>query len=377
MRIGIDIRCLMNPPYSGVSEYTLRLIEALGRIGPRHHYFLFYNSFGRVKIPVRESDNVTIVGCKIPNKLLNASFKILGRPSIQGIIRRELDLFFIPNLNFFPTMRRCKTVLAIHDLSYEFFPEFYNWKRRLWHRAVNPYGLIQRADKVIAVSEHTRNDIVDFYGFSGDNIEVIHSGIRQSLRRVSDESVLERARREYGLPRRFILFLGTLEPRKNIVGLMEAYERMIEKYFRGKADYDLVLAGGKGWLYQSILEKIKTSPLQEHIHWIGYVKDEDKSALYSAAALFVYPSFYEGFGFPVLEALACRTPAVTSYGSSLGEIASPYAILTDPYNIDEMAYGMYEGLGKRITDEDAAAIRERFSWEKTARQTLAVFENII
>jgi glycosyltransferase involved in cell wall biosynthesis len=227
------------------------------------------------------------------------------------------------------------------------------------------------SDKIIAVSESTKNDLVNLYKLDPARVSVIHSGISPLIKR-PDGGDLEGFRIRNNLPKRFILFLGKLEPRKNIPGLIKAFN--ILKREENFKDLHLVLAGARGWLYEEIFIEIANSRFKDSIIVIDNIPDNARSYYYSLAEVFVYPSFFEGFGFPPLEAMACGTPVVVSNNSSLPEVVGGGGLMIDPYNIREIASAIslilsdkalkakfiYEGLG-RI---------KRFNWQKTAEETL-------
>src|SRR3989339_240667 len=298
-QIGIDIRALMSPVRTGVGEYTYELLNAIFKIDKTNQYFLFYNSYKDVSqhIPKWTQENVHYIHTKWPNKLYNASIKLFGIPKINKI---KLDYFFSPNFNFTNLSTNTKSVLTVHDLFFEFFPHFFSFKQRLWHWAINPKRQCEKADIIITPSENTKRDIVDIYHISPEKIKVIYPGI-SCLPESTYPETKNKLQQKYNLPHKFILFLGTVEPRKNIIGLIEAFEQLCKTTL----NYSLVIAGHKGWNDNKIYKKIALSPVKEKIKLIGSVDAADKPALYTISDLFVYPSFYEGFGFPVAEAFAC------------------------------------------------------------------------
>ncbi len=376
MNIGIDIRSLLEKERSGVGEYTYQLLSALFSIDKNNNYFLFYNSFKKIDdlLPSdwKKYSNINFCGFHWPNKLLNFCFKFLRWPKIDRLIMSagKIDLFFIPNLNFVALSREIKKIITVHDLSFLRYPRFFSWKRRLWHWFVNPKKLISGTDKIIAVSENTKKDLMELYKVASEKVEVIYSGVSGG----ADISDVEAVKKKYNLPDNFILFLGTLEPRKNIEGLIWAFE--IFKRAE-KIGYKLVIVGPRGWLYKNILARAEKSPARDDIKFINYIAPEEKFAFYKLAKLFVYPSFYEGFGFPPLEAARAGTPVIISSVSSLPEVMGEAALMVDPNNPAEMAKVMAECL----TDENLRATliekgqkqAQKFSWEKCAEETSRSF----
>lgn len=329
MRVIVDIRPLLEPRRSGVGTYTAEVAKALARRGA-HEYALFAN--GRAPIPADvppPSPRLTHRFSRYPNRLLNAAFAFLGAPKLERLAG-PADVAYLPNLNFVAT--GLPIVVTVHDLSFVRFPRFFSSKQRLWHAAIGTASLLRRATTVVAVSEHTRRDVIETFGVPEGNVVVAGPGVGPAFAPQGDAEK-DRVRKKLRLDRPYFLFLGAIEPRKNIVGLIDAYERV-------DADLDLVIAGGKGWLYEDVFRRAARSPKRDRIKFPGYVDDADKPALYAAAAALVYPSFYEGFGMPPLEAMAVGTPVVASHVSSLGEVVGDAGLLIDPQDAGDIAAAM-------------------------------------
>ena len=289
-----------------------------------------------------------------------------------------LDLMFLPNMTFEALSEDVKMIMAVHDLSFEWDPSFFSRKKRLWHKFVDPKNLIGRADRIIAVSESTKNDLVRLYNESDDKVSVVNPGIDKSFEPYPEEALeLIRVKDKYKLPEKFILYLGTLEPRKNIIGLIKAFEELKRNT---DLPHQLVIAGGKGWLYEDIFKKQQSSKYRDSIKFAGFIDHEDKVAFYNLADVFCYPSFYEGFGFPPLEAMASGTPVVSSSVSSLPETLGDAALLIDPYNISEITLGIKSVLeDKNLADrlkQKGIKRAEKYNWENTTRETLDIFKEI-
>ena len=394
MHIGIDIRPLMSPARSGVGEYTFELLNAIFSIEKTNQYFLFYNSHTDVSqyIPQWKQDNIHYVHKKYPNKLFNAATKIFGVPKIDSTIQNsitlasgnpspQLDYFFSPNFGFTALTKKTKQILTVHDLSFEFFPEFFSFKQRLWHQAINPKKQCQRATTIICPSENTKRDIISLYKISAEKITVIYPGVKCHPELVSGsqdingmpKQVRHDTVKKYNLPHKFILFLGTIEPRKNILAIIEAYEKAYSSF---AFPHPLVIAGYKGWKDTKIYKRAQASLLKDKIKFIGPIEAQDKISLYGLAELFVYPSFYEGFGFPPLEAMACGTPVITSNRSSLPEVTSNAAYLVNPNRPAELAAAMVEILKNDKLREEfkkrGLEQAKKFSWEKAAREFIHI-----
>lgn len=372
MDIAIDVRSLIDGRLSGIARYTLNIIHGLLRVAPQHTYHLFYNT-ARPRLARRPgfAGSVEWHGFHYPNKIFNAWQWGMSWPRWDQLV--PADCFFVPNLGLVLLDKKRPLVTTVHDLSYEYFPEFFSWRRRLWHWIVAPRQLLTRSQHLIAVSTATARDIMERYGVPPERVSVVHSGVAIPEAPVSAEA-RQLVRLAHNLPDRYILSFGVFEPRKNIDGIIAAFSAVADAF-----PHHLVIAGSPGWLMQRTRRLKATSEQRTRIHFIGAVAEEDVPALYAAADLFVYPSFYEGFGFPPLEALACGTPVVTSCHSALPEIVGEWATMVNPYDTVELALVMREVLyePQRVPEGIQQAVRQRYSWDQAARQTVAILERVV
>jgi glycosyltransferase involved in cell wall biosynthesis len=278
-----------------------------------------------------------------------------------------VDVLYVPNLNFISWSSACQIVMTVHDLSFMRFPEFFGLKMRLWHYITRPEKIFKKVDTLIAVSENTKRDLVDLLHISPEKIKVLYEGVDPDCHVFAqDDSRLSHVREKYHLPKKFILYLGTLEPRKNIETLIEAYQAL-------ETDAELVIAGGTGWKTQSIYKLARGN---SKIHFMGYIDAQDKGALYNLAHIFVYPSYYEGFGLPLLEAMACGVPVIAGSNSAQVEVVADSGLLIDPYNVNDVAqaiqlllsdqdvYTYYKEVGLKRT--------QQFSWDEAGKQLLQI-----
>ncbi len=370
MRIGIDIRCLAEGRRTGVEEYTRKTLSWL---------FESYKDLPDLEWAVRYP-NVELKTFHIPNKLLNLSLWYFRWPHLDKLLG-GVDVYFVPNINFVAVSKKAKLVVTAHDLSFEYFPEAFSAKQRFWHYLINFRGLVKRADAVIAVSHSTKEDLVSVYKINPEKITVVHSGVDGEFRPLSrNNPELLEVQKKYNLPYNFILSLGTFEPRKNTVATVHAFEAFCKVYPKLSKDGHLVLAGAYGWKSDELRNAVINSPERKHIHVVGYVAPEDKAGLYNLAQVFVYPSLYEGFGFPPLEALACGTPVITSNVASLPEVVEGNAILIDPYypdDIMEALAAIYENSSlKENLIEGGLAQAQKFQWLQTSKKTHQVFTDV-
>lgn len=383
MNIVIDIRPLTSPERTGVGEYTYELLSALFSFERTHTYFLFYNSYKDVLayLPQWQYPNVHFVGTRWPNKLLSLSLFLFRRPLLDQWVRKiiverglmarsdSIDYFFSPNINFTAVSREVRHLLTIHDLSFFHFPWCFSLKRRWWHRLIRPREQATKAFRVLTPSQSTKQDVLATYGVPEQSVSVLAPGL-SSLFVPADEAVLRRVREKYQLPEKYLLFLGTIEPRKNIESCLDAFQLMPELRLAG---YELIIAGAHGWKYDAIVRKIRATPGARSI---GYVDPMDKVALYQGASVFLYPSFYEGFGFPVLEAMAAGVPVITSHRSSLPEVGGDAVYYVNPLNIYELS----TAIKRIVTDEGLCELliqkgEERslqFRWHDTAKEFFAL-----
>lgn len=385
MNIGIDLRVLARGTRTGVEEYTINLLSELLPLEPKINFKLFYNAYQKVQLnyPWLSLNNVQLKDFRIPNRLFFMAARYAHQPKIDKLLG-GFDLYFNPHFFTAPLSVGSKKIITFHDLSFERYPGFFSRRKRLWQRfLMAAQQEAKKADKIIAVSRSTKDDLINLYGLEPGKIRVIYSGVGKQFRPIKNGSVAlkltaqptVKLKKKYNLPDRFVLYFGTIEPRKNLIGLIKAFELLKRQGKRG-SQIKLVIAGTNGWLYKDILKTAQESKYRRDIIFTGFIEDKDKPYLYNLAELFVYPSFFEGFGFPPLEAMACGLPTIVSHTSSLPEVVGQGALMIDPYNIDELAWAMEmaltdSNLKERLIKKGIAQAK-KFSWSKCARQTLKV-----
>jgi glycosyltransferase involved in cell wall biosynthesis len=373
MRIAFDLRGLHSGKISGVENYIVNILERLIYMDHSNQYTLFDNALRPKNYSHLKFVNAKVVQRRLPNKLLNLSLLTTGRPHFESFIG-EFDCLFLPNFNFFSISPKSKLIVTAHDLSPFIVPEHFNQKMRLWHKLINFRRTLNRADKVIAVSEYTKQDLMRLFNVPGEKITVVYPGIDQKIYHPNlPESRLRQVRNIYGLPGEYILFLNTLEPRKNLVNFISAYER-------SNTSVPLVIGGKKGWKYQPIFDKINQSSKRRLIKYLGYIPEDDKPYIIRLAQTVVYPSFYEGFGFPALEAMSLGVPVLTSQTTSLPESVEDAALLVNPFNLDDMAHGLEQiledaELRQKLTSKGLQQV-QKFDWNRSAEQLLEVINSL-
>lgn len=364
MKIGVDIRCLMEPQYSGISEYTYNLLKNIFQTDSTNQYILFYNSSKQPNVPDFDFPNVEFKEYKFPNKIFNLSLRFLKIVEIDKLIG-GVDVFLIPNFLFLNLSKNVRKILIVHDLSFELYPEFFTIKKRLWHKLIGPKQMCEQADTIIAISENTKNDIIKIFGIDLNKIKVIYPGIANNFFEQINDTKKTEVKKKYNLPDNYIFYLGNLEPRKNVETLLKAFELVENK------NIHLVLAGSKAWKYKNINKLYNNSKAKKRIKFLGYVDTADKHALYSLASAFVYPSIYEGFGLPPLEAAASGTPVISSFNSSLVEAVGDSGLLIDPNNYNELAKVIDKLLSdKKLQDnlsEKGLKNVEKFKWSRASK----------
>ncbi|NUM25302.1 MAG: glycosyltransferase family 4 protein [Candidatus Buchananbacteria bacterium] len=369
MKIGVDVRCLMEKQYSGISEYTYNLLKALFKIDQENQYFLFYNSSKPVKMPEFDSPRVFYKAFNYPNKLFNLSLRFLKIAEIDKLVG-GVDVFLIPSFLFSNLSKDCRKILIVHDLSFELYPEFFTFKKQLWHHLIEPRRITNTADSIIAISENTKQDVVKIYQTPPEKIDVIYNGISDMFFEPITDNDISRVKKKYDLPDEYIFSLGNLEPRKNVESLLKAFNLLENKSIQ------LVIAGGQAWKYQKIYQIWQKSAKKNQIKFIGYVDAKDRAALYHLAKVFVYPSIYEGFGLPPIEAMACGTPVISSFTSSLVESVNDAGLLIDPQNYNELAKTIDQYLAdsrlQEILKTKGLEYAKQFNWANTAKAVLAV-----
>jgi glycosyltransferase involved in cell wall biosynthesis len=378
MHIGINAQLLsysQNYRNGGVSRYIQFLLKELVRQPGEHEYTVFVNGQDVVEQLGAYHPQITYMplSWSEDRPAARVAWEQISLPSI--IRQKHIDVLHSP-VNVLPEFlpRTCAGVITLHDLAFLRFPHVLTRTKRLYHRTFTVRSL-RHATMIITVSESTRQDAIELVGVAAERLQVVHLCIDPRFSNVIDEGAINDFRQKYGLESGFLLYLGTLEPRKNITTLIEAYARLREVHHRAEK---LVLAGGKGWLYDAIFDRVRQLGLESEVIFPGYVGDVEQTLWYYAASAFIYPSLYEGFGLPVAEALACGTPVVTSNVSSLPEAGAGIALCVEPQDVHAMAEALYQALTDQKYREKcrtmAASVAEQFSARRMVEQTIAVYE---
>lgn len=367
MRIGVDTRLIHYQP-AGISRYTWHLLQALAELDNDDEFIVFQHRKHRSPLIQQANFRRATLFAPVHHRL--------EQPLLAAeLVRFRLDLLhstdFIP-----PLYTTIRSVITVHDLAFLHYPHFLTTESAAYYGQIDK--AVVKAAHIIVPSEYTRQDLIAQLGAPADKVTVIHEAANPIFRPLPFAETLRAVQERYGLSERFILCVGTIEPRKNISGLLKAFAHLRNKYTPG--DVMLAIAGGKGWLYEETIELVKSLHLEAHVRFLGRVPDEDLHQLYVAARCHIHPAHYEGFGLPPLEAMACGTPTIVSNVSSLPEVVGDAALLVNPLDIEEIAVAMQ----RLLTDDDLhVELSEKglqrantFSWERAARRTLDVYRKV-
>jgi len=374
LRIGINARYLQRH-ITGIERYTMELIKSMSEIDDIDRFMLFFNKHEKVP-EITKSPNFENYVSPFPTKMV--FMRILWEELIlyREIKKKKIDVFHGPSfvVPFFKP-KRCKYVNTIHDLSWFYYPESFTFFNRLFFKLFLPRS-IKNSDIVIADSRSTKKDIIKFFHAEPAKIKVVYLGIDEDFSKSAENGVNEGILRKYKIPKEYILSIGSLLPRKNVVNMIKAFNGLKKKGLKEK----LVIIGREAWLYEQIFSVIKDLGIEEEVIFTGYVGDKDLPYLYSMAKLLLFPSLYEGFGLPILEAMACGCPVITSNVSSMPEVAGDATVLIDPKSVKEITAAMDSIINDRKLRSKLIKRgyeqAKKFSWKKTAEETLDIYNKV-
>ncbi len=380
MKIAFDASQITIHERAGTGNYSYYLARALSTVDSKNKYIFFF----------RETPSIEIKREIFEGKP-NLSFKILSWPFLwtHGALAREtfsgeFDLLFMP----YPVIplvrnRSLKTVVTFHDLGFKYLPEYNKFPQRYLLKMI-PRFAANRADRVVAVSRATKNSVVGKYGIDPHKVSVVYEGVDinkfQGLDNKIQEKKGKKVKNKYGIGGDYILFVGTIQPRKNLERLVAAFSKLKKTKNTKLSKLDLVIAGKRGWLADKIYSAPSRYGVGASVKFLGRVPDDDLVVLYQNAECFAFPSLLEGFGLPVLEAMAAGTPVVTSNVSSLPEVGGDAAFYVDPRDVEGISSGLREvlintKLRKSLVRRGLSRVSE-FSWENTARSLIEVFRGV-
>jgi glycosyltransferase involved in cell wall biosynthesis len=369
IRIGLDMSRLGHQR-GGEETYSVNLARALARIDAENDYYLYYAT--PPSRPLVDQVNVH-ERCVGPESLWIRTPLTLPRAAWKD----RVDVLHVVHVT--PPVCTARMVVTAFDVSYEVYPEHFPLGLRLRLSKLVPYS-VRRARKVLTISEYSKRQLIEWYRLPEDKVEVVSCGVDTALYRpIPREDAWARLRVRYaGIGERFILYVGSLQPRKNVPRLLEAYARLVAEE---GIEHQLLLVGKHKWLTAEVAEALERLKLTDkRVRFTGHVPDEDLPFLFNAADLMVFPSLFEGFGLPCVEAMACGTPVVCARATSLPEVVGDAAILVDPLDVGDIARGMLEVLSDeacRLALRARGLVRaQAFSWDETARRALRVFRGV-
>lgn len=357
MKIAIDVQTTLGQP-TGFGFYVSNLVESIQRIDEHNQYILAR--------PESEKDFST------PQRF------IWDQTKFPSIARKEgADLLHQPCFSA-PMLFNGPVVVTIHDIISILFPQNIPFASRMFYSKWMPFSY-KKATQIISISESTKRDIIRVLKIPREKISVIHNGFDARLQKRVLSSDIERMRNKFGITEDYLLHIGTLEPRKNLEFLIDVYSQVIKD--RKNQNLSLVLTGKKGWYYEGLFEKVEKLGLKERVIFTGYIDERDKAPLYQGAKIFTFPSLYEGFGLPPLEAMASGVPVISSNTSSMPEVIADAGILLSP----TAKSGWVEAITRVNTDRTTYLEMqkknvdqvEKFNWEQTARETINVYEKCL
>lgn len=357
---------------AGVSHYVEQLIHHLGHIDRTNQYSL-YTTRGVTADALDVPANFRVRSSLLPtiNPRVRIPWEQLYAPLLLAATRADV---FHGVLNVAPLLCPIASVITIHDLAFIRFPGTFRSYNRTYLDFATRLSA-RRAASILTVSEHTRQEVIGLLGIPPERVHVTHDAARSHFQPPAPDRLAE-FRTRHQLPDQFLLYVGTLEPRKNLTTLLDAYAQVVKS-----VPIPLMIGGGKGWLYTPVFERLDELGLRDRVHFVGYIDEDELPLWYAAATLFVFPSIYEGFGMPPLEAMACGTPVITSNSSSLPEVVGDAGVMVSPTDANALA----EAIVQVVRDETLReSLRERglqragmFSWRTTAERTLVAYEDVI
>ena len=374
-KIGIDVTSAITQG-GGIGRYTRELLQALLTHDSTTQYQLFTAKLPNAAQKLPQAANATHCSAPFGEEWLYRLWYRAKMPVPVQWFTGKIDLFHSPDFVLPPVSGKIPTVLTVHDLSFIHYPHAYLPALVNYLNRIVPWS-VQRATHVLADSLATKNDLKALWNVPDEKITVLYSAVGEQFQPVSQDKKQNAMRQKYKLGNTpYLLSVGTIQPRKNYQHLIRAFAPIARNW-----PHNLVIAGGKGWLYEEILQEIKAQQLEGRVEFIGYVDDADLPALYSAATLFLMPSLYEGFGIPILEAMACGVPVIASDTSSLPEVVGSAGVLLPPTDVQAWTNGIHQLLlnaprrGQLVGQ--GALQAHRFSWQKTAEQLHTLYADLL
>ena len=374
MRIGVDFTPAVSEQ-AGIGRLTRELFRAVLEIDDRNEYVFVAPKSAKPPDWITEHPRARWATLPVSAHTATVLWHRLGLPISIERFTGPIDIFHGTDY-LLPPLNAARGIVTVHDLSYRVHPEFAEPSLVRYLDKQVPDSL-HRAALVLADSESTRQDIIEHYHIDPERITVVYGGVRDVFRPIEDPVELTRVRACYALPDEFLLTVSRLEPRKNLPTLFRSYRQLLNEH---EAVPPLLVGGGKGWQYESIFSTVEELGLTKCVRFLGFVADEDLPGLLTQASIFLYPSFYEGFGLPPLEAMACRTPVIAANTSSLPEVLGDAALQVSPTDVDGLARAitllLHDDSLRQTLSERGLAQAKRFTWQAAARELLHAYESV-
>ena len=375
MKILVDANILTRKQKTGVDYYTQELVFAAARAMHEDTFVLGYYGGGAITIP-SDIKNIRLKRIWwLPGRMYAVHRHYLRFVPLELLMPVRADAMLFTDYGCPVTLQKIPKLAVIHDLAYKLKPQHVVASHAVFLDQLVTHTL-KNATQIIAISESTKKDVVEQYGYDERKISIVYPAVDTAQYAPASAQEIEQVKAKYGIKGDYLLFLSTLEPRKNVAGIIKAYNILSPEL---RAKYQLVLAGKKGWLDDEI-EELCTK-MGERVVRTGRVESSEKAALYTGAKVFTFPSAFEGFGIPILEAMACGTPVITSNVSSMPEVAGDAAVMVDPNDIHDIAAALTKiltdgDLVKELQKQGSKRIKE-FTWQKSGQQLVALLRSLV
>src|SRR5216683_7698658 len=378
MRIAIDYTAATREA-AGIGNYVRSLVDAMLAQDSANQYTLLTSGRPPREHPFPDAKNARGRSLIIPDRYLNVLWYRWRLPISATFFTGQIDIYHGPDFVLPPLNGHTHKIVTVHDLAFIEHPEYAVPQLADYLKKVVPEA-VAAADVVAAVSQATRQTLIDYFKTPTEKISIIPNGIRSHFRRITDPILLASTRHKFGLKHPLVLAVGTLEPRKNHLGLIKAFHKAQSAAGKKRRPAMLALAGGSGWLYEETQQLVTKLKLENKVRFLGRVSELELITLYSMADVFAFPSFFEGFGVPPLEAMACGAPVITSNTSSLPEVVGDAALQVNPHNTGELANAINRLLEDQALQEELRqkgfARAQLFTWPKAASKMLAVYQQL-
>ena len=372
MRIGIDATAVPPKPM-GAGWYIIYLIQELGKLATSFEFIIFAQEYLYPHLDGLSSDKIKIIFLKPMSRFRRLTWEQIKFPRI--VREMKIDLLHSPHYTI-PLTSPVPVVVTFHDMTFFIYPEKHTLAKRYFFPWMMRHSS-KKAEKIITVSESTRDDAIRYLKTPPDKIVAIHLGYQDIFHPITDQVLLDNVRQQYKLPDQFIFYAGAFEPRKNIPLLLSVYERLVQQ----QPDLSLVLTGGTGWDNKETLALMNSMHSKDKVIRLGHVPYADLPSIYNLAEIFVYPSLYEGFGLPPLEGMACGTPVITTNISSMPEVVGDAGVLVPPNDEAALLQAIQQVLDDPVLRQRLQIAGPKraanFTWKRTAQKTLTIYEEVL